>query len=90
VTAARIAELRQSAEAREEKVMVVKGHQVEVEVIPNCDLCLAQTHTVTPAYADAKTRFGWWANVCKAHFDTLECRTGAGSGQEYVMREGNQ
>jgi hypothetical protein len=52
-----------------------------VDDIPECDF-----HPGKPAYADAKTRSGPWAYVCRGCFTTHQCSLGTGRGQELLLR----
>jgi hypothetical protein len=57
--------------------------------IPDCDKCNTEGET-TPAYADGKTRFGPWVNLCRRHFDAhgIELGLGAGArGKGLVVRD---
>lgn len=57
------------------------GTWTRVDTIPDCDF-----HPGTPAYADAKTRGGPWAYVCRGCFTTHSCSLGTGRGQELLLR----
>lgn len=52
----------------------------EVAFIPECDFC----SNGTPAYADAKTVYGW-GYVCRGHFLSGDCQLGLGKGQKLVL-----
>jgi hypothetical protein len=56
---------------------------VKVSEIPNCDFCLAD-HVTKKAYADGRTVYGYWANMCHSHFSQLGVGLGLGKGQAYV------
>lgn len=55
---------------------------VFVDKIPNCDICLA-----TPAYADANTISGVWANLCWGCHDVYGMGLGLGLGQALMLKE---
>lgn len=64
--------------------------QVEVEVLPPCDLCKRVLRMTAPAeaYADCNIpRLGIWGYVCRKHFVTEQCRLGTGRGQRLVLRK---
>lgn len=61
---------------------------VEVDRIPNCDLCAtAVVPKQTPAIVDGKTRMGPWANMCERHFKQYGCGLGLGRGQQLILRK---
>jgi hypothetical protein len=60
------------------------SNQTEVRVteLPPCDFC------GKPAYADAKTKHGPWANMCHHHYviHTISgIGFGTGKGQRFVL-----
>jgi hypothetical protein len=72
--------------ARDRKLLK-KGHEVEVSVIPNCDIC-ASLKKSTAATHDGATRLGPWAYMCDAHWKTYgPGTTGIGMGQKLILRE---
>lgn len=50
---------------------------VWVESLPNCDVCEKDS-----ARFDARTRFGYWANLCRGCFEEIGVGLGLGKGQE--------
>ena len=65
----------------------MKGHtEVEVDKLPNCDLCKESGITETAQY-DAKTTFGSWASLCKIHFLRFGIGLGLGRGQKLVLKK---
>lgn len=65
-------------------VFKTKHKIVEVTSLPNCDLCHLIGET-RPAHYDAKLPSrGYWANVCRCHFEREECELGLGKGQMLV------
>lgn len=54
---------------------------VEVTSLPKCDMC------DKPAYADGKTQFGPWGNMCKTHFAMFGVGLGLGKGQRFVLKK---
>jgi hypothetical protein len=61
----------------------MSDREARVSRIPNCDFCKEEGKN-TPAYADARTWWGPWANVCKVHFQKGGCSLGLGKGQVFV------
>jgi hypothetical protein len=55
--------------------------EVEMTVIPPCDLCTDGTR----ARYDAKTNRGPWAYLCEMHFHTHGMGLGTGRGQRLVL-----
>lgn len=59
-----------------------------VESIPPCDLCLDAGFD-RPAFADCRTVFGPWANLCRSCFGTYGPRLlGTGHGQRFILDAG--
>ena len=56
---------------------------VVVPEIRNCDMC--HQDPPVPAYADGKTTFGPWANMCKPCFEIHGVGLGLGIGQELLL-----
>ena len=56
---------------------------VVVPEIRNCDMC--HQDPPVPAYADGKTTFGPWANMCKPCFEIHGVGLGLGMGQELLL-----
>jgi hypothetical protein len=56
---------------------------VVVPEIRNCDMC--HQDPPVPAYADGKTTFGPWANMCKPCFEIYGVGLGLGMGQELLL-----
>jgi len=56
---------------------------VVVSEIRNCDMC--HQDPPVPAYADGKTTFGPWANMCKPCFEIHGVGLGLGMGQELLL-----
>jgi hypothetical protein len=65
--------------------MAKKEMTVEVDALPNCDLC---ADGKTKAAYDGKTRYGTWGFMCPRHFKTVGTGTGLGRGQKLVVRGG--
>lgn len=63
------------------------SYEVEVEVLPHCDLCKAFGQLPTEAEYDAKTLQGPWAFMCDQHwrFHGVGC-LGTGYGQRLVLK----
>jgi len=62
------------------------GEQVEVAVLPPCDLC----GDGTPASYDTKTTVAGqaWAYLCQAHYEAHGVgRLGTGYGQRLVVKQ---
>ena len=60
---------------------------VVVPEIRNCDMC--HQDPPVPAYADGKTAFGPWANMCKSCFEVHGVGLGLGMGQELLLEPPN-
>lgn len=58
--------------------------EVEVSVLPPCDVCLGYGKYKAALY-DGKTSFGPWANMCQEHFDDWGLGLGTGVGQRFVL-----
>jgi hypothetical protein len=54
--------------------------EVEVEVLPRCELC------TEPAHYDAATKIGPWAYLCEEHYSVHGVGLGTGKGQRLVVR----
>lgn len=67
--------------------------KVKVQSLPNCDLSGSQ---FPPHYErrlakyDAKTVFGWWANLCEECFRRFGTGLGLGKGQELIVEDGDK
>lgn len=59
--------------------------EVEVGVIPDCDVCKTEGATM-PAKYDGKTVHGPWAYMCEHHFLHLGIGLGTGMGQRLILR----
>ena len=71
--------------------MAAPHTEVEVSVLPKCDICNGADKAVE-AYADARLvrNTAWrgsWANVCSYHFDLYGCQLGLGKGQRYMLKK---
>lgn len=62
------------------------NEEVEVEQIPECDVCIAIGKIANSAVADVRLDTGTWANVCEEHFKQYNCKLGLGLGQRFVLR----
>jgi len=60
---------------------MMAGTWVVIPEIRYCDLCKPPA----PAYADGRTIYGWWANMCRPCFDRVGLGLGTGYGQEYLL-----
>jgi len=56
---------------------------VVVPEIRHCDMC--DQDPPVPAYADGKTTFGPWADMCKPCFEIHGVGLGLGMGQELLL-----
>jgi len=54
---------------------------VLVASLPKCDLCHLVGETHEACYDAKLPSRGYWANVCRSHFDREECELGVGKGQ---------
>jgi hypothetical protein len=64
--------------------------EVEVAVIPPCDICPLEVPGSVPAPAvyDGKTIHGPWANMCEKHWQRYGVgQLGTGFGQRLILRE---
>lgn len=67
-----------------------KGHEVEVAVLPKCDIhaMLDSSKPAPDAKYDGATRMGPWAYMCEEHWKTYgPGMTGTGLGQKLILRE---
>lgn len=68
------------------------GMEVEVAVIPDCDICKyvveRPADKVKPAVADVRTKTGQWGFVCDEHLPTnrMYPNFGTGKGQRLVLK----
>jgi len=63
----------------------VKPHtEVKVIKLPECDYC---GRTFNEMY-DAKTIYGYWANLCPYHFGVFGTGLGLGKGQKLILSKG--
>lgn len=60
--------------------------EVEVAVLPMCDLHKALHGTEVEAVYDGKTKSGPWANMCEPCFKIHGVGLGLGVGQHLVVR----
>jgi hypothetical protein len=82
------------------KTLFALGHQIQtkgvrinaknnrvayVKELPQCDYCKEAGEVVNAEY-DAKTKYGYWANVCKKHFNLHCIGLGLGVGQKLEIR----
>lgn len=58
--------------------------QAVVSKLPKCDFCS------DPAKYDAKTRMGYWASMCAAHYIRYGVGLGIGKGQELILAKSSQ
>lgn len=66
------------------------GTEVEVAVIPDCDICklVEQSLVVKPAVADVRTKTGQWGYVCEDHLPEWRMHDdfGTGKGQRLILK----
>ena len=63
--------------------------EVNVEALPNCDLCKAFGEQPSTAHYDGRTAQGFWAYMCERHFKAHGVGLGTGSGQRLIKAGGN-
>jgi len=62
----------------------MKRNLVDVKIpgtVSYCDFCTDENKSVVAIY-DAKTRMGFWAYLCEAHFQMYGISLGLGKGQK--------
>lgn len=64
----------------------MKGRiEVIVVQLPHCDICREYDKSELALY-DAKTIYGFWANLCEFHFKFYGIGLGLGKGQKLVLK----
>lgn len=56
------------------------GKSVEVQRLPNCDICGEEAHY------DARTKPGMWCNLCEKCFKKHGIGLGTGKGQKLISK----
>lgn len=56
------------------------GKSVEVQRLPNCDICGEEAHY------DARTKSGMWGNLCEKCFKKHGIGLGTGKGQKLISK----
>jgi hypothetical protein len=61
---------------------IQKHYEVEVDSIPDCNLC--NDHQL--AVYDCKTKQGPWGNLCEKHFSIFGVGLGLGKGRKLIIK----
>ena len=62
---------------------IQKHFEVEVDSIPECDLCYDHQKAVYDCKVVGQSA---WANLCEKHFSIYGCGLGLGKGQKLILK----